>query len=153
MPSAQTKKGIYPMEKEITVQELIDQLNKIENKNIPVDIVLLDLGPVKLDAGDHIEFQELVFNTSHPSEKIVSVSIGSNGYKREFHESFDYFKSVAESTDPETIAMIERKTKVFDGDRKKPIASIDEDIIFAYEYVHKYGSSEAKQSNEENKEN
>ena len=37
MPPAQTKKGIYPMEKEITVQELIDQLNKIENKSLPVD--------------------------------------------------------------------------------------------------------------------
>ena len=152
MPPAQNKKGIYPMEKEITVQELIDQLNKIENKNIPVDIVLLDLGVVKLEAGDHIGFQELVFNTSHPSEKIVSVSIGADGYKKEFHESFDYFKSVAESTDPETIAMIERRTKVFNGDREKAIASIDENIMFAYEYVHKYGSSDAKQSSEENKE-
>ena len=49
MPSAQIKKGIYPMEKEITVQELIDQLNKIENKNLPVDAVLLDYGVIKLD--------------------------------------------------------------------------------------------------------
>ena len=38
MPPAQIKKGIYPMEKEITVQELIDQLNQIENKNMPIDV-------------------------------------------------------------------------------------------------------------------
>ena len=42
------------MEKEITVQELIDQLNKIENKNLPVDAVLLDYGVIKLNKGDHI---------------------------------------------------------------------------------------------------
>ena len=147
MPPAQIKKGIYPMEKEITVQELIDQLNKIENKNIPVDIVLLDLGPVKLEEGDHIGFQELMFNTSHPSEKVVSVSIGVDGYRREFHESFDDFKSVAESTDPETIAAIDRMTKAFGGDRQKAIASIDESVMFGLEYAHKYGSAEEEKEN------
>jgi hypothetical protein len=57
-----TKKGNGIMEKEITVQELIDQLNQIENKNLPVDAVLLDYGVIKLNKGDHIGFQKLVLN-------------------------------------------------------------------------------------------
>ncbi|MBR4489295.1 hypothetical protein IKP13_01505, partial [bacterium] len=59
-------------ENEITVQELIDQLNKIENKNIPVDIVVLDEGIVEIKPGDHICFTELIENKSIPRGKTVS---------------------------------------------------------------------------------
>ena len=135
MPPAQTKKGIYPMEKEITVQELIDQLNKIENKNLPVDAVLLDHGVIALKKGHHIGFQKLVLNKSFPNENVVSVSLGLNGTWRNFEQVFDY-PSAADSKDPETITRIEQMTKIFHGDREKAIKHMDSTVHEALKYAH-----------------
>ena len=135
MPPAQIKKGIYPMEKEITVQELIDQLNQIENKSLPVDAVLLDYGVIKLNKGDHIGFQKLVLNKSFPDENVVSVSLGLDGTWRCFEQVFDY-PSVADSKEPETIASIERMTKVFNGDREQAIKHMDSIIHESLKYAH-----------------
>ena len=123
MPPAQTKKGIYPMKKEITVQELINQLNQIENKNIPVDIVLLDDGIGPLKKGEHTRFEKLVFNTSKPSGKVVSVSLGVDGMEKYVREEFDDFVSVADK--PECQAEIEEWTQLFRGDRQFAIDMLD----------------------------
>ena len=129
------QKGIGIMEKEITVQELIDQLNKIENKNLPVDAVLLDHGVIALKKGHHIGFQKLVLNKSFPNENVVSVSLGLDGTWKCFEQVFDY-PSVADSKDPETIARIEQMTKIFDGDREEAIKHMDSTVHEALKYAH-----------------
>ena len=123
------------MEKEIIVQELIDQLNQIENKSLPVDAVLLDYGVIKLNKGDHIGFQKLVLNKSFPDENVVSVSLGLDGTWRCFEQVFEY-PSVADSKEPETIASIERMTKVFNGDREQAIKHMDSIIHESLKYSH-----------------
>ena len=138
-----TKKGNGIMEKEITVQELIDQLNKIENKNLPVDAVLLDYGVIKLNKGNHIGFQKLVLNKSFPDENVVSVSLGLDGTWRCFEQVFDY-PSVADSKDPETVAGIERMTKSFNGDREKAIKHMDLIVHEALKYAHENSENDSE---------
>ena len=115
------------MEKEITVQELINQLNQIENKNIPVDIVLLDDGIGPLKKGEHTRFEKLVFNTSKPSGKVVSVSQGVDGMEKYVREEFDDFVSVADK--PECQEEIEEWTQLFRGDRQFAILSCSKKIF------------------------
>ena len=112
-------------EKEITVQELIDQLNKLENKNIPVDIVVLDEGIVKIKPGDHIYFTGLVENKSIPSGKTVSVSLGTNGDWKAFNKSFDEFVSVRDSNNKFEKDMLEKTTKAMGGNRELAIRTLD----------------------------
>ena len=112
-------------EKEITVQELIDLLNKLENKNIPVDIVVLDEGIVEIKPGDHIYFTGLVENKSIPSGKTVSVSIGTNGYWKAFNKSFDEFVSVKDSDDQVEKLMLEKTTKAMNGNRELAVRTLD----------------------------
>ena len=112
-------------ENEITVQELIDQLNKIENKNIPVDIVVLDEGIVEIKPGDHICFTELIENKSIPSGKTVSVSIGTNGYWKAFDKSFDEFVSVEDSDNQAEKDMLEKTTKAMSGNKGLAVRILD----------------------------
>ena len=112
-------------EKEITVQELIDLLNKLPNKNIPVDIVLLDEGVVEIKPGDHIYFTGLVENKSIPSGKTVSVSLGTNGDWKAFYKSFDEFVSVANSDNQIEKGMLEKTTKAMNGNRELAIRTLD----------------------------
>ena len=112
-------------EKEITVQELIDQLNKIENKNIPIDIVMLDEGFIEIKPGDHICFTGLIENKSIPSGKTVSVSLGTNGDWKAFYKSFDEFVSVANSDDEVEKDMLEKTTKAMGGNRELAIRTLD----------------------------
>ena len=112
-------------EKEITVQELINQLNKIKNKNIPVDIVMLDEGVVEIKPGDHIYFTGLVENKSIPSGKTVSISLGTNGYWKAFNKSFDEFVSVRDSSNKFEKDMLEKTTKAMGGDRELAIRTLD----------------------------
>ena len=112
-------------EKEITVQELIDQLNKIENKNIPVDIVVLDEGVVEIKPGDHIYFTGLVENKSIPSGKTVSISLGTNGYWKAFNKAFDEFVSVRDSNNKFEKDMLEKTTKAMGGNRELAIRTLD----------------------------
>ena len=112
-------------EKEITVQELIDQLNKIENKNIPIDIVMLDEGFVEIKPGDHIYFTGLVENKSIPSGKTVSISLGTNGYWKAFNNAFDEFVSVRDSNNKFEKDMLEKTTKAMGGNRELAIRTLD----------------------------
>ena len=112
-------------EREITVQELIDQLNKIENKNIPVDIIMLDEGFIKIKPGDHICLTEVIENKSIPSGKTVSVSIGTNGHWKAFDKSFDDFVSVRDSNNPYDKHMLEKTTKAMNGDTELAIRTLD----------------------------
>ena len=112
-------------EKEITVQELIDQLNKIENKNIPVDIVMLDEGFIKIKPGDHICFTGLVENKSIPSGKTVSISMGTDGHWKAFEKSFDDFVSVRDSNNKFEKDMLEKTTKAMGGNRELAIRTLD----------------------------
>ena len=73
MPSAQIKKGIYPMKKEITVQELIDQLNQIENKNMPIDVQMS--GCYGKDPSRYRIGKRLVFHQSDVLHETRAVSI------------------------------------------------------------------------------
>ena len=112
-------------EKEITVQELIDQLNKLENKNIPIDIVMLDEGFVEIKPGDHIYFTGLVENKSIPSGKTVSISLGTNGDWKAFNKSFDEFVSVRDSNNKFEKDMLEKTTKAMAGNRELAIRTLD----------------------------
>jgi len=112
-------------EKEITVQELIDQLNKIENKNIPIDIVMLDEGFVEIKPGDHIYFTGLVENKSIPSGKTVSISLGTNGYWKAFNKAFDEFVSVRDSNNKFEKDMLEKTTKAMGGNRELAVRTLD----------------------------
>ena len=94
MPSAQTKKGIYPMEKEITVQELIDQLNQIENKNLPVDCTIGITGVSVIDEGSVLALESITFRTNKYSEKPVAVSIALCGIPKVIHEQTDEFTPI-----------------------------------------------------------
>ena len=112
-------------EKEITVQELIDQLNKLENKNIPVDIVMLDEGFVEIKPGDHIYFTGLIENKSIPSGKTVSVSLGTNGDWKAFNKSFDEFVSVRDSNNKFEKDMLEKTTKAMSGNKGLAVRILD----------------------------
>ena len=113
------------MEKEITVQELINQLNKIKNKNIPVDIVVLDEGVVEIKPGDHIYFTGLVENKSIPSGKTVSISLGTNGYWKAFNKAFDELVSVKDSNDQFDKHMLEKTTKAMSGNEELAARVLD----------------------------
>ena len=113
------------MEKEITVQELINQLNKIKNKNIPVDIVVLDEGVVEIKPGDHIYFTGLVENKSIPSGKTVSISLGTNGYWKAFNKAFDELVSVKDSNDQFDKHMLEKTTKAMSGNEELATRVLD----------------------------
>ena len=123
-------------EKEITVQELIDLLNKLPNKNIPVDIVVLDEGIVEIKPGDHICFTELIENKSIPSGKTVSVSLGTNGYWKAFNKSFDELVSVKDSDDPRDKHMLEKMTKATEGNEELATRVLDHQkrVILAAKY-------------------
>ena len=112
-------------EKEITVQELINQLNKIKNKNIPVDIVMLDEGVVEIKPGDHICFTGLVENKSIPSGKTVSISLGTNGYWKAFNKAFDELVSVKDSNDQFDKHMLEKTTKAMSGNEELATRVLD----------------------------
>ena len=112
-------------EKEITVQEMIDQMNIIENKNIPIDIVMLDEGFVEIKPGDHIYFTGLVENKSIPSGKTVSISLGTNGDWKAFNKSFDEFVSVRDSNNKFEKDMLEKTTKAMGGNRELAIRTLD----------------------------
>ena len=99
------------MEKEITVQELIDQLNKIKNKNIPVDIVVLDEGVVEIKP--------------IPSGKTVSISLGTNGYWKAFNKAFDELVSVKDSNDQFDKHMLEKTTKAMSGNEELATRVLD----------------------------
>ena len=113
------------MEKEITVQELIDQLNKIKNKNIPVDIIVLDEGVVEIKPGDHIYFTGLVENKSIPSGKTVSISLGTNGYWKAFNKAFDELVSVKDSNNQFDKHMLEKTTKAMSGNEELATRVLD----------------------------
>ena len=113
------------MEKEITVQELINQLNKIKNKNIPVDIVMLDEGVVEIKPGDHIYFTGLVENKSIPSGKTVSISLGTNGYWKAFNKAFDELVSVKDSNNQFDKHMLEKTTKAMSGNEELAASVLD----------------------------
>ncbi len=123
-------------EKEITVQELIDQLNKIENKNIPIDIVMLDEGFVEIKPGDHIYFTGLVENKSIPSGKTVSISLGTNGYWKAFNKAFDEFVSVRDSNNKFEKDMLEKTTKAMGGNRELAVRTLDHRKRVAWALKH-----------------
>ena len=61
------------MEKEITVQELIDQLNQIENKNMPIDVQMR--GCYGKDPSRYRISKRLVFHQSDVLHETRAVSI------------------------------------------------------------------------------
>ena len=136
------------MKKEITVQELIDQLNKIENKNIPIDGVLVKFNPIRFKKGDHIEIESILLNPSYPSGSTVSVSIGL-GLQIEHEEVCDSFKTVEH--DPNFKDFIDRMTIAFKGDRREAIEYIDREIrwaiIHANEFVSESNENDGVQNN------
>ena len=68
-------------EKEITVQELIEQLNKIENKNIPIDIEME--GCYGEPSTRYTITKKLVAHKSDVLKEVRAVSIEiERGYKR-----------------------------------------------------------------------
>ena len=68
-------------EKEITVQELIDQLNKLENKNIPIDIEME--GCYGVEPSRYVITKKLVAHKSDVLKEVRAVSIEiERGYKR-----------------------------------------------------------------------
>ena len=82
------------MEKEITVQELIDQLNKIENKNLPVDCTIGITGVCVIDEGSVLALESITFRTNKYSEKPVAVSIALCGIPKVIHEQTDEFTPI-----------------------------------------------------------
>ena len=69
------------MEKEITAQELIDQLNKLENKNIPIDIEME--GCYGVEPSRYVITKKLVAHKSDVLKEVRAVSIEiERGYKR-----------------------------------------------------------------------
>ena len=110
--------------KELTVQDLINHLSKIKNKNIPVDIIMLDEGFIKIKPGDHIFLTEVIENKSIPSGKTVSVSIGTDGKWKPFDKTFDDFVSVEDSTSPYDKQLLEKTTRVMGGDRELAIHTL-----------------------------
>ena len=69
------------MEKEITVQELIDQLSKIENKNIPIDIEME--GCYGVEPSRYVITKKLIAHKSDVLKEVRAVSIEiERGYKR-----------------------------------------------------------------------
>ena len=70
------------MEDEITVQELIDLLNKLPNKNIPVDIEME--GCYGVEPTRYVITKELVAHKSDVLKEVRAVSIEiERGYKRD----------------------------------------------------------------------
>ena len=82
------------MEKEITVQELIDQLNQIENKNLPVDCTIGITGVSVIDEGSVLALESIAFRTNKYSEKPVAVSIVLCGIPKVIHEQTDEFTPI-----------------------------------------------------------
>ena len=69
------------MEKEITVQELINLLNKLENKNIPIDIEME--GCYGVEPSRYVITKKLVAHKSDVLKEVRAVSIEiERGYKR-----------------------------------------------------------------------
>ena len=124
------------MDEVITVKELIDQLNKIKNKNIPVDIVVQDEGVVEIKPGDHIYFTGIVENKSIPSGKTVSISLGTNGYWKAFNKTFDELVSVKDSDNPKDKQMLEKMTKATEGNKDLSARVLDHQkrVILAMKY-------------------
>ena len=67
------------MGKEITVQELIDQLNKIENKNLPIDCTVWVIGPFNIKEGGVVAIESIAFRTTVPSETPYAATIVLGG--------------------------------------------------------------------------
>ena len=94
MPSAQTKKGIYPMKKEITVQELIDQLNKIENKNLPVDCTVGMTSVQRIDEGSVLDVEMIDVRTNTHGVKPVAVTLMLSGIPKVIYDNCDEFTPI-----------------------------------------------------------
>ena len=94
MPSAQIKKGIYPMEKEITVQELIYQLNKIENKNLPVDCTVGMTSVQRIDEGSVLDVETIDVRTNSHGVKPVAVTLRLSGVPKVIYDNCDEFTPI-----------------------------------------------------------
>lgn len=80
--------------KAITVQELINQLNNIENKNLPIDATIGVIGPFNLKEGDAVDIESIMYRTTVPSETKYAVSIVLGGTPKSIDVQPDGLKPV-----------------------------------------------------------
>ena len=74
------------MKKVITVQELIDQLNQIENKNLPIDCTIGITGVSVIDTNSVLDLEDITFRTNKFSDRAVAATIVLNGIPKVIHE-------------------------------------------------------------------
>jgi hypothetical protein len=82
------------MKKVITVQELIDQLNQIENKNLPIDCTIGITGVSVIDTNSVLDLEDITFRTNKFSDKAVAATIVLNGIPKVIHEQSDEFTPI-----------------------------------------------------------
>lgn len=82
------------MEKEITVQELIDQLNKIENKNLPIDCTIGITGVSRIKEGSVLDLESITIRTNTCGSKQTAATIVLNGIPKVIYDSCDEFEPI-----------------------------------------------------------
>ena len=82
------------MEKEITVQELIDQLNKIENKNLPIDCTIGTTGVSRIEEGAVLALETITIRTNTCGSKQTAATIVLNGIPKVIYDSCDEFEPI-----------------------------------------------------------
>ena len=79
------------MEKEITVQELIDQLNQIENKNLPIDCTVGMTSVQRIDEGSVLDVETIDVRTNSHGVKPVAVTLMLSGIPKVIYDNCDEF--------------------------------------------------------------
>ena len=82
------------MKKEITVRELIDQLNKIENKNLPVDCTIGMTGVQRIEEGCVLELEAIDIRTNTHGSKPVAATIILSGIPKVIYDQTDEFTPI-----------------------------------------------------------
>ena len=82
------------MEKEITVQELIDQLNQIENKSLPVDCTVGMTSVQRIDEGSVLDVETIDVRTNSHGVKPVAVTLRLSGVPKVIYDNCDEFTPI-----------------------------------------------------------
>ncbi len=83
------------MEKKfMTVQDLIDQLSKIENKNLPIDCTVGMTSVQRIDEGSVLDVETIDVRTNSHGVKPVAITLMLSGIPKVIYDSCDEFAEI-----------------------------------------------------------
>ena len=139
------------MEKKfMTVQDLIDNLQKIENKNLPIDCTVGMTSVQRIDEGSVLDVENIDIRTNSHGVKPVAITLMLSGIPKVIYDSCDEFTEIVPGknfpketfaklckgvSDPRIVLSVLNGIKrngllaMYDADKVKAAGNEDEDDV------------------------